>query len=244
MSLFTRLNVVNTDATLPVVSPNDVKYLSGLEESAYEHWMFNGGDANTLVGRVNGIPLTPQSALPVYSNNRLSISSVVGESLLTGLTGTEAASGGGFTLFTVLKTPVARGGNPIQLFGNFGEGSGVMLSVRGWTAEEGWELTVWGHEVNINVQPSTWLFVGASIDAVGGNARLLISPSQKVESTGNSFGLSGEFALGNRAYDGGSVATLEIAEAGIIKTPYTLPELEELYVRSKARMASVGIPVE
>lgn len=52
-------NIILADTSLVQVSASALSYLPEFEADASEHWIFDKGDASGLVGRVNGLSLTP-----------------------------------------------------------------------------------------------------------------------------------------------------------------------------------------
>ncbi|WP_104488831.1 hypothetical protein [Acinetobacter indicus] len=74
-------------AQLPKIATQDLIYVEKFEEDAYGHWVF-GGDANSLVDKVNSRSLTLQAGAtiqPEYGENYVRLSAAKGQSLQSGL---------------------------------------------------------------------------------------------------------------------------------------------------------------
>ena len=250
MSLFTRLDVTYAGTqALPTVSPSDIEFFSEYEENAYEHWIFDTGTGAGLVGKVNGISLIPQTNMPSFSSNFISINGEVGKGLKTGLLETGADV---FTFFCVSRSD-SSGGNPQVLFGNYtgSSGAGFMLAEStNTTLTKRFYMrgTTNAHPAVIgDTSANAWVFSAVSMNTALGsdlvNGLINQTINNSVTVTGTYSRGSNEIVLANGYYPTGGAITKDYAEFGIIKGFYSIAELTELYNRSKARMLARGITV-
>lgn len=246
-NLFTRLNTTYSGYDLPTVDRNDIVYFSELEENAVDHWIFDKGTSAGLIGRVNGLSLTAQSTAPTYESNAVLVDGTVGKALLSNVSETGSDK---ITVFCVTKSGSVAG-NPQPLIGNFNNsGGGFMLSDTLNTGDLDKKIYMRG-TTNANpstvgaVAPDIWTFAAITINTTGASklVKALVNASIKQELTVTGTYVTGAQAigLGNGFYTSASVITKRYAEFGIIKDFYTLAQLEDLYNRSKARMALRGI---
>lgn len=242
MSMFIRLPVTISDSTLPVIPPGDIRYLSNLEENAYEHWMF-GGDAGSLVGRVNSIPLTPQGSDPAYQSGYLTLDSEAGQGLLSGITDAELMASGGGIMFAVVKH-ARYTSNPSFIFGCRDSSSGVGVAFS--------QATSPNHQISVfsassipittaTVAPDVWRFIALAF----GPAWAMFSTLEvSDEIAGTYTPADREIALGNGYHASTpSGRPIHVAEFGITPGAYDLSMLQSIYHRSKARMAARGIGI-
>ena len=249
MTLFTRLPI-SVAASLPILSESDIAYFSGLEDSAYEHWIFDKGGVGGLTGRVKGKVLTVQSDAPTYAANSLAMMGSVGKGLLTDLID---AAGAKRTVFAVVQDTIA--GTSIKVpFGTLdttGAGTGGLPFFSGTVPTRGVFTTYKGLTNSANsgavISNATWHFLAISLDAASASksvTTLVGGQAVNVATSAGPYAHSGRaIALGNGYYLTGHASLMNFAEFGVYDRALTAADLAAVYARSKARMAARGITV-
>ena len=246
MSLVIKTRATTSRLSLPVIAQADITFISGLEENAYEHWVFDAAQASVLTGRVNGRALTPQSAAPGYETSGLLISGASGNGLLTDIADINNLRK---TFFCIARTPLFASGSPVPLFGTYASTTGFMLTnglgdpspkrafVRGSTNANPLDAG--------SFAPGVWRFFAMSFDGRSGQRilRVLINSADYFEIVPNFYSPTPEavVALGNGYYSSGTAVSTRFAEFGIFDDILTQSEMQELYNRRKAEMATRGI---
>jgi len=254
MSLFTRLPIY-APGVLPVIAETDIDYLSSYEVSAYEHWVFDTANADSLIGAVNKKLLIAQSTPPVYSANYISMTNYpVGKGLLTDLDDSATPSD---TMFAVVRDTSTKGLQGI--FGSLGTsaegGGGVIFNLQDAAR------TAFAYHHGVSTSTSTpadvpaiagqWRFVACSRAFAAGNnvLRILVGGGN-----GNELANTGTYlkaptgrklGLGSPYFPASGVSTFQVdyAEFGVFKRALTLADLKAVYARSKVRMAQRGIVI-
>ncbi|MDF3837161.1 hypothetical protein P3W85_30020 [Cupriavidus basilensis] len=249
MSLVTILPFVVNDATLPVISPSDLRLFSEIEVLSYEHWIFDAASPDVLVGRNNGRHLTPQSVAPTYSSNFLTIDGAMGKALLTDLGETV---GGARTIWAVIRDPYAGGGIRIP-FGTLdsvtNKGGAPFMSGSVYPRSLFHTYRGVSNSVNTNmtVGNTGFVFLMLSYDFTGPTKiiRTLVGGQAGHEftvSTPFAASSANKLALGNAFYGGSGPGGMDVAELGTVDgIAYTLADGEVLHLRSKDRMTKRGI---
>lgn len=246
--IFTMLPISVNNSSLPVIPTADIERLYPYEVAAYGHW-YLGGSAASLTDRVNGRALTLQSDGVTYPNAAyLSMNGAQGKDILTDVEETATiadtiamvvrrTSG---SLAMVFGTLSASTDTPVNGFSPFfSSGDSV------WTRANGMNT---GINTGLIAPSSQWLFIATSRDFAAASRpnKLLVGGSAIYERTD-----SGDFepapsprkiAIGSAYYNVGA-NTMDVAEFIYFNRAMTAAELANVYARSKARMASVGITV-
>lgn len=211
-----------------------------LERSLTEHWIFDSGNSDCLVGGLRGDGLTLAGAAPSYSPGYLTTASGGRNGLITPYFEQETQ-----TQFAVVrKDSIVPGGFSIPLYGTYSDGdtaSGHMTyQIGGYfdaVRTSGGNVTT--TQVASTASPSVgnWMFV-ATVHApesrmvyVGGVGTFSDTPN-KVKSTRR-------LAIGNAYYNISAwMQSLLVAEYGVV-LGYALSadDLDDFYVRSKVRQA-------
>ncbi|HCG3529697.1 TPA: hypothetical protein NJU05_003439 [Acinetobacter baumannii] len=224
------------------------------ENNAYGHWLFGGGPSS-LVDVVNGRILTLQNGAtvqPVYGDKTITLSTAIGNALLTDLVDSSAQS---MTLCSVVKCSTT---SLAILLGNLVPSSSTLSSVLAAFASAGkGYLTVKpataGGPGGISsltppssiVQTSNF-FIATSVDKNTKKGiiylqQLGVESSNESSYTAVSYESSAnKIGIGNVAYTGSS-NTATYSEAIIFDNALTLAEIQNVALRSKDRMANRNI---
>lgn len=251
MSRVTTLPIEVENDDLLVYPESDLTRLDRYEANAYEHWVL-GGSSGSLIGRVNGRVLTPQSDGVSYPNaHYLSMSGVQGKALLTDIEDTVTPTD---TVAVVVRREEAAA-QVCVLFGNMGLLSDVpptgysMFTAGGnsaWTRANGLDT---GVNSTKTVPLDDWIFVAVSRSfGAGGNRidMLIGGQGHTVRTPAGTYvpAPSGrKIALGSAYYNSGASALMDVAEFMIFDQALTAQAMDALYARAKARCAAVGITV-
>lgn len=241
MSLFTRINVVSGDVSMPVIASADIDYLIPLEADAYDHWSFDRGVAS-LAGSVNGRVLTPGATAPTFGANYVSLATIPAGALKT-----SKNDGADQTLCVVYRRPAVS--SLRYLAGTMDGASGSSILASGTALG----LVYGNQRPSAQLGPAThagvqgdWVFAAFSEKTYPASKdQILLVGGQPVLSSNvaNKALAARLVALGN-GYDGASGNTvMDFAEFILFDKAKTAAELQEIYLRSKTRMASVGIVI-
>ncbi len=252
MSLFTRLPISVNDPSLPIIPSGDIDTLGvSYELDSYDHWVFNTGDVGGLVGLNKQRALTPQASVAAYAATYLSLSTTMGNALLSDL---DEVALGKYTLCTIVREPSPQPTGIKPLFGTvvaspaannltFLSGSGaarkVFASYSGFTSSLDTTAAIAG---------DVWYFVASSLDFKADSShtmKTLVGGTAPLEAAGIGAHLASgrKWALGNGWYATGAAGTYQYAEFILYDRALTTDELQAVYARSKARMALQGITV-
>ncbi len=254
MNLFTRLPITLTDTTYPVVSEAEIDYFTDYEPASYEHWIFNKGNSANLIGVNNSKVLTPQAEAPVYGTNYLeNLIYPAGKALLTDYADTVNAKD---TVCMVVNDSDTSAGIH-QLWGNrVSESvggsplfSGVSPLRKLWLGYSG--VHGGGIATGLSIpSTSSWYFVAVSrnfalttktlIGFIGGQTAYSYSGSGTYAP-----GTAQVVSLGSPNYTTASIAKSfnKVAEFIIFDKALTAAEIQAVYLRRKAKLASIGIAV-
>lgn len=251
-NLFTILPFSVNNSVLPVIPSSDYQRLSDLEIGAYEHWLFDKGSSNDLVGGINGKQLTVQSTAPTYSGSYLSISGNEGNGLLTDM---GEVAGQIDTICVVFKHSSSTG--IVVPFGTLSKTADASLGGGSpFIGNTPRDLLLQYRPTNIasidtgkDVPAATWHFLAVSRNmATGGVVRTLLGGQTVHEITvgGVAYipaGNNRKIALGSAYYTAATGVTLDFAEAVVFDRQLSATELNGVYMRAKARMSARGITV-
>lgn len=251
MSLFTRLPIAVNDLSLPVIASADIEILGvNYELDSYEHWAFNTGDAGALIGLNKQRALTVQAAVAAYASNYLSLSSVMGNALLSDLDDLASAK---VTMCAIVREPSPQATGIKPLFGtvvaspaanNLTFLSGAGAARKTYASYSGFAASL---DTTAVAAADAWYFVGTSLDFVaspgtGHTMKTLVGGTPVLEAAGNASHLASgrKWALGNGWYSSASAGNLHFAEFILYDRALSAAELQAVYQRSKARMALQG----
>lgn len=251
--LFTMLPFSVNDPTLPVIPSGDIRRLFEAEINAAEHWIFDNGEAS-LVGKINGLSLTPQSTAPTYSADYLTIASDVGKALLTTF---EETAGQEDTIAAVFKYS-AHASKEIVPFGSISStvesppltgGAPYIVGVEHTVSLTYRGSPVTGTNTTVAISPSTWVFLCVSRKmTASGVVRALIGGSAIKSYTGDYSSYvpataGRKIGLGSPYFVSLAGQTVSFAEAVVFDRALDSTEISQLYDRSKARMTKRGITI-
>lgn len=242
--LFTVLPIAVSNPDLPVIPSGDVEYLSDLEMSSADHWIF-GNNSQSLTGMVSGTSLTEMDpgSPPTFGGNYVSISSAQNK----GLASVFPANSAEGTVCAVYRPTdstglrsVFAGGAPNPDGTGFYLFHGTSKDLRGQVAGKtpGQLLP----SPAIPVIGGQWQFVCMSrrvADTLIGSG----SNIQVFAQTGNYTPSSKPIALGAGAHNVSTDLPIEFAEFIIFDRGLNEAELIEVYERSMSRMAARGIAI-
>ncbi|WP_292065989.1 hypothetical protein [Brevundimonas sp. UBA7664] len=239
------------DDTLPIVPESDLQRLYPYEAAAYEHWIL-GGSADSLIGRVNGRSLTPQSNGITYpSEDYLSMLGTQGKALLTDM---EESITHTDTIVAVLRRT---GGSPAACvpFGTLSPSADAPTT--GCSPFFSTADVIWNRANGLNTGVSTgktapedvWLFIAMarSITALGMTIRLLVGGQtlhqEAPAGTYRPAASPKKIALGSAYFNSNASAAQDVAEFLLFDQALSASALAALYARTKARCADRGITV-
>lgn len=251
MSLFTILPITVPDATLPQIPLSDVEFFGEGEQNSYGHWILNSGPA-AFTDIVNGRVLTPNGIAPAYYSNYINISSDSNDyAIKSDLY--EPASTGGYTLCGVIRQKSA--GLTAITWGTLGTGvdnKGGSTYWAGGNANK-WLHTYRGAASSIDSELSQptdeWYFVAVSVSYInltswqaamvlGGVGQSSVGPGTGTYTPNPDQPIS----IGNIEYSANS-SSYDFAEFILFDSALSINEMQAIYLRSKARMASRGITI-
>lgn len=249
MTLFSRIPVVSPSKGLATISEADVDYLVDYEPTSYDHWIFSKGSAAGLVGVNAGRSLTPQSAVPTYSANFLTIDGGIGKALLTDMTETADVTR---TMCVVVRDPYSGGAIRVP-FGTLDSvnNTGGSPFISGSTYPRPMYTTYRNitnsQNTGMTVDKALWLFLAVSIDFSGATkyVRSLVGGQAGIEVTATTAyaASANKVAVGNGYYSGAAAGPMDFAEVITYAKALTLAELRAVYARRKARLAKLGVAV-
>lgn len=237
-------------SSLPTVAAADMRRLSDIELSAYDHWIFNAGESS-LTGKFAGKTLTVQSTAPTYSGNWLMLSLNKGAGLLTDLGESTGQSDTIAMVCKIAALPTAA----IVLEGTLGPssepasggGGSVFISSGGklYLTNKGTAQS--STDTTDTLTADTWAFVCMTRSMSTGVVRFLKGGSTVREYSGLTGYVpasnSRKLALGSAYYGSQAGNTLSVFEAVIFNRGLTAAEMQALYLRAQARAAKVGITI-
>lgn len=231
-----------------VLALNPTGITAEMEADAYDHWIFDTGDSQALVGRTNGRSLTRQSAAPAYSSDHI-VGGTYGNALLSDLNNRED-----FTVVATVKYPSSPGmvagsvettTNGASLLMGVSTSAEVSSFVRGPSTTQ--------RELNLSSTPSagSWIAVGMALDYSGSTRRrTLAAAGQSVEITNDSAdmtinGTAKKIALGNAYYNSAPYNTTAISVHSFIlyDRALTLSQLQGVLGRERLRGQRRGLTV-
>jgi hypothetical protein len=248
MSAFFRLPIVAT-ANLGTVPDQYVNLFENYERAAYEHWIFDRGSSDNLIGRVNNRLLTAQATEPNYSAGYLTLPRVNGQALLTDRSDTATAVE---TLFAVVRASADLGSSSMQIMGSLGAttGSGIFFhsvafpKVLRVTARDGMFSNALAGEAS---NADQWVFVAMARNFSGATKTI-----KSLRGGGVIYNLStatgytpsaGNIALGNAYTAAAGAGSMDVAEFGIFTQALSDADLQSLYARRKRELGRLGISV-
>ena len=249
--LFTMLPFSVNNNTLPVIDSADIERLGvPLELDAYGHWLF-GSTSESLDDRIAGRTLTPQNGGVTYpSRSYLNMDMGYQKGILSDFGEISAQTD---TIAAVIRLDSSLA-SLRAVFGSIGdsgiEGGGSVFISSGSTYyinNRGNTITA-NQDTGIGIS-TDWVFVAMARDfaSVTKRTSFLVGgqPLYEIADGGSYVPTSGFIGLGNPYLSTASSVThdMNVAEFLIFDRAMTGAELAELYVRSKARMASRGIVV-
>lgn len=243
--LFNILPFVIDDSTLPVIPEEDIERLGFIvEPGAYDLWVF-GGNSDSLVGAQSGRALTPQSSTPAFEGNHMVMSTGVGNALLSDFPDSSDAAD---TVCIVARLDDLSGSSILMTMGNLDPSDGYGSFVGSGGEFSGVSRGAFGSATNIGVEcpEGEWFFWAVS--------RSMSAPTRQVitmmgdlgnntRSSGSAYSPSANpVAIGN----GWNSAThrtrdMRVAELIIFPSALNLAQMQQVYERSKLRMAARGI---
>lgn len=245
MSIFMRLPVTGP-AGLPVIPGGDIQtIMNEFEKASYDHWVFDGSNDSSLIGRLNGRPLTPTAAAAhSYTGSAVVVPAVSGGyGLATDRSETQDQTV--CLVFRDLRGPVSSIGT---LYGNRPNSTMGSAIFTGRPATNDYRLL--GNQGGPSAQNPAGdghAYANADFTFVAFSEKpsqsiFFITPTinstlSKVAKTLNAT----KPAIGNRF--GGQPGSLAVAELILFSSGLSLPELIGVYERSKERMARRGIAV-
>jgi hypothetical protein len=242
--IFTMLPFSVPNPTLPKISEFDIERFDYYEKGAFDHWLL-GASAQSLVGRLNGTALTPQSTVS-YGAAFAQIGQATGTGLLSTL---DDAAVTNDTVCMVARLSAGVGSNTAMLLGNIGptEGYALFVGATGFLANSRLTPTLAATTVTAGTL-TTYRFIAMSRtqEVNSGEFRVFISGvgSFTVTRAGTYSPSAAKIGLGNVASTAPAAAvTTNIAEAIIYSRALTLSEISDVYARSVDRMAIRGITV-
>lgn len=248
MSAFFRLPIV-AQASLGTVPEQFVNLFEIYELDAYEHWIFDRGSSQNLIGKVNNRMLTAQSTEPTYSASFLTLPRENGKALITD----RADSATGIeTMFAVVRASAALGSNQMQIMGSLGASTGFGIffhstafpKVLRITARDTVFANTLAGEASAADQ---WVFVAMSRDFSGATKTIKSLRGGGVlynlSSTATYTPSANNLALGNAYTTALTGGGMDVAEFGIFSQALNDAQLQSLYARRKRELARIGISV-
>lgn len=245
--LFQATSFVTGHTELPLVSNiRDIVYVERFEEDSYEHWMYRGN--TPTVGRVNGRALTVQSGAtvqPVFTDSYVSLSSTVGNALVTALldSSVTAFTMSGLimpettTLAMMLGLLGATAAAPVAGFGVFVSAGAAYLTSR---------TSVDSLNVGAALVAGKPLFASVSIDKTTKAVKFLVQQGgvfYSKEVAGHTYiDAALPISVGNYRY--GSVANTAKQrhyETIVHTRALTLSEMQGVAERMRTRQATYGV---
>lgn len=258
--LFTKVPITVSDDTLPVLNDANVTALAQYEYEALGHWVFNKGGAANLIDVTRYSPMAPMggaSLPPVHGGNYMLYAAALGEALETEFTNADVPNG---TMALVFKSTWPGAVYPQNdspdyplICGNMGTGVGGSLYILvNNTIIKHTVLNKTAAELTTAPTIGNWYFLAGSWKSgTGGGVNCYLGIAAGSEyvyqaSNGSRTNDSQPICLGNplqtgAAYDSGEYT---LGEFMLFDTFMLEPDLEALYIRSKARMLAQGITIQ
>lgn len=238
---------VAANTALTQLSYSALSNVPEFEAGSYEHWVFDKGDAQGLVGRINGRALAVQSTAPTYNAKSLVLGTdgaAYQKGLLTALDDTAE-----FTVCAVFKWS----STPKLVFGTVDASNGSALIVAGSSPAvgsfvRGPSSTTRGIVMSPGPSSGDFIFAALGISLSGAHrTRRYYVSGQSFESTDDSAAetvSSRKFAFGDAYYNNVTYNnSVELAEASIFTAPLSLAQMAAVYKRAKVRMARRSITI-
>lgn len=256
LTVFTRLPY-DVPTTLGVIDPNDVisyeEYIQmsqATEAGSYDHWLFN----NSLIGSANSKALTPQSANHTLHPSYVSLTTEIGNALLTDL-----AHGAAYTVCMVAKLKNGYTGTTITQLAGVVDGSTNGASMIGFDHTNGKGVGPYmigggfGTTPRLQSNLDDWQFIScsfsggalAAVNTFVADTKNGIQTNQK--NSTNALASTQLIGLGNAYFNQANGTTVKMqfdcAEFIIFTGTKTLAELEAIYNRSQLRMQFKGVAI-
>lgn len=256
MSIVTRLPVKSLNPLLPVVSDAELSPFGGyvspippMFDRLHDYWLL-GGSADSLVGLKSETNLVPQAATPVYAGGYLTMSSGVGNALLSDKVDSASqtvcviyqidsdSTAGVRVIAGTQQTSSVSPQNGSAMFTELGDSKSVSGATRGTSSA-----------IKLSQGASTagnWLFAAYSESGAGPSVRtLFIGGATPVSSTVNDAGAksvsSRKIALGNGYYTGAPVVNRNFASFLLYDYALSTDELAAVYEWAKKDMSDRGL---
>lgn len=250
--LFKAENFISSKANIQISKVDPL--FRTLELDSYGHWIL-GSDSSSLVDKVNSRNLTVQSGAtvqPIYSNAAVELSTVIGNSLMSGLSDSSQQD---FTLCLVCKCNqnglTILGGN-LPASANTASGSGIFSSSGvGYatvkpTANQASIDGVSSLSAGTSYNQSEYFFIAISVNKASKSATVYVLQNterfaEKTYTAANYGGLN-KIAIGNAFYSGGSGSAL-FAEAILYDKALSSSQISSVALRSRERMKEKNISI-
>ena len=236
------LPIILADPSLPQVDYADLTNVPEFESDASEHWLFDAGDADNLVGRLNGLALTPVGSAPTHSANYLRTAD--------GTTGNRHGLATPFddsatmTMCAVVQREALGAFSGRVALGSYTTttGQGFLWTPEGFARTRAHAGSALGTS---GVANGAWVFIALACDDVTDLSRGYVAGVAQTEVSVSKSVAANKLALGNgyytpSGYEQGTAAAELIVYNG---RGLSFAELGEVYARSKVRMARRGITV-
>lgn len=255
-TVFTQLPY-DVPPTLGTIDPNDVisyeeliQMMQAPEVGVYDHWFFN----NSLIGSANGKALTPQSANHAQYASYVSLTTEMGNALLTDLT-----HGAAYTVCMVAKLKKGYTGTTITQLAGVVDGSTAGASMIGFDHTNGLGVGPYitgggfGTAPRLQNNLDDWQFISSSfsgdlqaaVNSLTGDSKNGIQKVQKTST--NALASNRLIGLGNGYFNQANGTTVKMqfdcAEFIVFTGTKTLVELEDIYKRSQLRMQFKNISI-
>jgi len=244
--LFTVLPFEVNNPQLPVIPESDIERLVVVEPGAYDLWQF-GNSSASLRGLQNSRTMVAQSDQPTFSENYLTLSAGVGKALLSGLAETAALQD---TICGVFRMP-AVGASAFVFMGSLepssAGGGGLFLTTPNLVAHNQRGKTNLSQATGLTNTAGQWVFFAMSRDFVDTGNVVVMAGGQAAfvdQVDGVYVPAALPIGIGNSGYTSGhSTNEFDCAELAIFEKALTVEQLQNVYLRSKSRMAQRGITV-
>lgn len=228
-------------ATGPVADLSGVANLPEAEAGAWGHWIFDKGDADSLVGLVNNRNLSLQGAAPTYAATSLTVGDYQ-KALLTGL-----ADRLDYTVAVVVEYDT---GNQVIAGALSATESGALISngdTKPYSSFVRGPSTVGlGNVPDTAPTEGDFVFVAHAIDhTTSTRTRTLFASGESQDFDTDDAAMtpsSSDIAFGN-GYWSTYTNEVTLAEAMVFDSALTASEMAAIYLRSKARMARRSISI-
>ncbi|MGQ1463570.1 hypothetical protein ACT4VL_10200 [Acinetobacter baumannii] len=242
--------------SLPKLSNVD-DLLPNLEYDAYGHWVFKN-TSSSLIDKVNNRLLALQSGAtvqPVYSESGVTISTAVGNALVSDLSDTSTQS---VTLTAVVKCSstalsillgnlVPSGSTLSSGLGGFASAGKAYLTLKAITGTGG--AGIGSLTPAASITQTNNFFIAISVNKATKKGIIYVQQMGAESSNEATYeapsydAALNKFAFGNNAYTGSNVPanTATFAEGVIFDKALTLDEIKAVAARAKSRMDNRGI---